>query len=158
MPAKAFEDFAVHTRHVAEFFPKTADAVNASARHGISQSAVQKAGDAESQTVRRVDVGPIHDLLSESRALPIKGIDPRNPGMRKIFSAFPVGDSDDTNGEGGYLYVVLGGSQYEAVAEQVSGSVCLRAIFLDCRNPPEFPESGSFWRVTGGKTATGDRS
>ena len=72
--------------------------------------------------VERIDVGPIRDLLSASRPLPIKGIDPRNPGTHKIFSAFPVVDPDDTNGNAGYLYVVLGGSQYEAVAAQVSGS------------------------------------
>ena len=72
--------------------------------------------------VEHIDVGPIRDLLSESRSLPIKGVDPRNPGTRKIFSAFPVVDPDNANGDAGYLYVVLGGSQYEAVAAQVSGS------------------------------------
>ena len=72
--------------------------------------------------VERVDVSPIRDLLSASRPLPIKGIDPRNPGTRKIFSAFPVVDPDNSSRDAGYLYVVLGGSQYEAVAAQVSGS------------------------------------
>jgi signal transduction histidine kinase len=72
--------------------------------------------------VDRIDTGPIRDLLSESRPLPIKGVDPRNPGMRKIFSAFPVVDPDDANEDAGYLYVVLGGSHYEVVAAQVSGS------------------------------------
>ena len=76
----------------------------------------------EEVAVDRIDVGPIQDLLSESRPLPIKGINPRNPGTRKVFSAFPVADSGDAGGNAGYLYVVLGGSQYEAVAEQVSGS------------------------------------
>ena len=73
-------------------------------------------------SVERVDVDPIRDLLSESRPLPIKGVDPRNPGTRKIFSAFPVVNPDDSSSAAGYLYVVLGGSQYEAVAAQVSGS------------------------------------
>ena len=73
-------------------------------------------------SVEHVDVGPIHDLLSETRPLPIKGIDPRNPGAQKIFSAFPVVDPDNSTGDAGYLYVVLGGSQYEAVAAQVSSS------------------------------------
>ena len=82
----------------------------------------------EEISVDRIDVGPIRDLLSESRPLPIKGVDPRNPGTRKIFSAFPVVDSDSTNRDAGYLYVVLGGSQYEAVAAQVSGSDKQRMI------------------------------
>ena len=73
-------------------------------------------------SMERIDMGPIHDLLSESRPLPIKGVDPRSPGTRKVFSAFPVVDPDDLSGDAGYLYVVLGGSQYEAVAAQVSGS------------------------------------
>ena len=72
--------------------------------------------------VERVDVGPIRDLLSEKGPLPIKGVDPRNPGVQKIFSAFPVADPYNSSGDAGYLYVVLGGSQYEAVAAQVSGS------------------------------------
>jgi signal transduction histidine kinase len=61
-------------------------------------------------------------MLTEARALPIKGINPRNPGVHKVFSAFPVTDSDDPDVQAGYLYVVLGGSQYEAVADQVTGS------------------------------------
>jgi signal transduction histidine kinase len=72
--------------------------------------------------VERVDLAPIRDLLSAARPLPIKGVDPRKPGVRKIFSAFPIRDPDDPDVDAGYLYVVLGGSQYEAIAEQVSGS------------------------------------
>jgi len=76
----------------------------------------------EEVVVDRIDVGPIRDLLSESKPLPIKGINPRNPGAQKVFSAFPVADSSDADGNAGYLYVVLGGAQYEAIAAQVSGS------------------------------------
>jgi signal transduction histidine kinase len=70
----------------------------------------------------RIDIGPIRDLLAEAARLPIKGIDPRNPRSRKVFSAFPVTDPARPGALAGYLYVVLGGSQYEAVAEQVAGS------------------------------------
>src|SRR5210317_1848270 len=72
--------------------------------------------------VERVDVTPIQDMLSAARTLPIKGINPRNPDARKVFSAFPVTDANDPDVQAGYLYVVLGGSQYEAVAKQVTGS------------------------------------
>ena len=78
--------------------------------------------------VDRIDAGPIRDLIAESAPLPIKGADPRNPGSRKIFSAFPVTDPDDPDGLSGYLYVVLGGSQYESVAAQVAGSDRQRMI------------------------------
>lgn len=76
----------------------------------------------------RIDVRPIRDLLAESAPLPIKGIDPRNPDARKVFSAFPVTDPERSNHLAAYLYVVLGGSQYEAIAEQVAGSDRQRMI------------------------------
>ena len=76
----------------------------------------------------RVDTGPIRDLIAGSAPLPIKGVDPRNPDVRKVFSAHPVTDPSEPDGLAGYLYVVLGGSQYEAVAAQVAGSDRQRMI------------------------------
>jgi len=76
----------------------------------------------------RIDVRPIHELIGGTRPLPIKGVDPRHPEARKVFSAFPVTDPERPEEVSGYLYVVLGGSQYEAVAEQVSGSDRQRMI------------------------------
>ena len=76
----------------------------------------------------RVAVQPIEELLAGSKKLPIKGNDPKNPGIEKIFSAFPVHDGADPETQVGYLYVVLGGAQYEAVAAQVSGSYVQRMI------------------------------
>jgi signal transduction histidine kinase len=76
----------------------------------------------------RVDTGPIHDLIAQSAPLPIKGLDPRHPGTSKVFSAFPVTDPAAPEHLSGYLYVVLGGSQYETVAEQVAGSDRQRMI------------------------------
>jgi signal transduction histidine kinase len=70
----------------------------------------------------RVDMGPVQALLTDSRPLPIKGTDPKTPGSEKIFSAFPVTEDDNPDRVAGYVYVVLGGSQYEAIAEQVAGS------------------------------------
>jgi signal transduction histidine kinase len=76
----------------------------------------------------QVDMGSIRNLIDGTVPLPIKGIDPRNPGSRKVFSAFPVTDPARSDELAGYLYVVLGGSQYEAVAEQVSGGDRQRMI------------------------------
>ena len=76
----------------------------------------------------RVDTGPIRDLIAEAAPLPIKGVDPRNPDSRKIFSAFAVTDPAEPDRLSGYLYVVLGGSQYETVAAQVAGSDRQRII------------------------------
>lgn len=76
----------------------------------------------------RVDTGPIRELIAGTARLPIKGADPRNPGARKVFSAFPVTDSAEPDRLSGYLYVVLGGSQYETIAEQVARSDRQRMI------------------------------
>jgi signal transduction histidine kinase len=76
----------------------------------------------------RVDVSSIRKLIDGSAPLPVKGVDPRNPGSRKVFSAFPVTDPIRPDDIAGYLYVVLGGSQYEAIAEEVSGSDRQRMI------------------------------
>jgi signal transduction histidine kinase len=76
----------------------------------------------------RIDVGPVRNMLSEAAPLPIKGPDPRNPGSAKVFSAFPVTDPARSDQLAGYLYVVLGGSQYEAVAAQVAGSDRQRVV------------------------------
>jgi signal transduction histidine kinase len=82
----------------------------------------------EDVIVDHVDVEPILDILSESRPLPIKGVNPRKPGTQKVFSAFPVSDPDNADSLAGYLYVVLGGSEYEAVAEKVAGSDKQRVV------------------------------
>jgi len=82
----------------------------------------------EDVVATRIDVAPIVELLGKSAPLPIKGVDPRHPGSRKIFSAFPVTDPARPDDLSGYLYVVLGGSQYEAVARQVAGSDRQRII------------------------------
>ena len=82
----------------------------------------------EDVRVNRIDMDPIRDLLSESRPLPIKGVDPRDPDTRKVFSAFPVPDPNDPGRNVGYLYVVLGGEHYKIVAEQVAGSDMQRMV------------------------------
>jgi len=79
-------------------------------------------------TASRVDLGPIQDLLAGSTQLPIKGDDPSNPGVSKVFSVSPVMDGNGAGSQAGYLYVVLGGAQYEAIASQVSGSYVQKMV------------------------------
>ena len=82
----------------------------------------------EEVAVERVDLTPIKALLAGTRPLPIKGINPREPDTQKVFSVFPVADPVSGDTTAGYLYVVLGGSQYEAVAAQVAGSDKQRVV------------------------------
>ncbi len=82
----------------------------------------------EDIAVDRVDLEPVRALLSEAQALPIKGTNPRNPSAPKVFSAFPVTDAVTGLTPAGYLYIVLGGEQYDAVAMQVFASYKHRVV------------------------------
>ena len=85
----------------------------------------------DDSTVQATSVGlaPLQALLGGSDRLPIKGDDPKNPGVQKVFSVSPVMDGAAGGSQVGYLYVVLGGAQYEAVADQVADSYAQRTIF-----------------------------
>ncbi|UVT14361.1 MAG: HAMP domain-containing protein [Nitrospira sp.] len=73
---------------------------------------------------QRVSLEPIERFLSRIEDFPILGDDPRDLSRKKIFSAFPVqtlsGDIE------GYLYVILGGEEFESVAQMLEGSYILR--------------------------------
>jgi len=73
--------------------------------------------------IDHVDLDPVRRFLAGD-ALPILGVDPRNAGARKVFSAAPV----RINGqEQGYVYVVLQGEALDALASKISASAVLRA-------------------------------
>jgi len=72
---------------------------------------------------RRIDLRPVRLFLDGAEEFPIRGDDPRDSGRRKVFSAAPVRDSGSL---AGYLYIVLGGEQYDSVAEMIRGSYILR--------------------------------
>lgn len=71
---------------------------------------------ADSVLRERVDLAPLRAFIDESARLPIRGDDPRNLDDRKIFSAAELRIGDDL---AGYLYVVLGGRKYEALANDL---------------------------------------
>lgn len=66
-----------------------------------------------------VDLAPIRSLIENSARLPIRGDDPRSDSSRKIFSAAEV---TSAGGLEGYLYVVLGGQAYEALASDIGAT------------------------------------
>ncbi len=67
-----------------------------------------------------VDMAPVHAFLSaEAPPLPIYGDDPRSPERRKPFSATHVNIGGTQQG---YLYVILGGEQYDSVNAMLEGS------------------------------------
>ncbi len=67
-----------------------------------------------------VDLEPIREFLSGEPKLPILGDDPRSPKDRKVFSVAPL-DRD-----AGFLYVILGGQQYETTVGMFQTSRTLK--------------------------------
>lgn len=73
----------------------------------------------ESILLRQVDLAPIQQLITGNARLPLRGEDPRNPNRSKVFSASPVMDGEELQG---FLYVILGGKQYDELADTVRSS------------------------------------
>lgn len=76
----------------------------------------------------RVSLEPIRRFLAGTERLPILGDDPRDPRRQKVFSvaALPAPTGAGPSGAPeGFLYVILGGEQYESVAAMLRGSYAL---------------------------------
>lgn len=75
--------------------------------------------------VRRetVSLEPVRRFLSGEHSLPILGDNPKEAGGRKVFSAAPVYSGDTLQG---YLYVILGGEEFDSAAGMLQGSYILR--------------------------------
>lgn len=83
----------------------------------------------------RVSLDPIKAFLAEGRELPIRGDDPRDQGGHKVFSAAPIYDGGRM---AGFLYIVLGGQEFDSVVRlfqrsqifRLSAGFTLAAILL----------------------------
>lgn len=71
----------------------------------------------------QVDMAPVRRFLNGKGELPIRGDDPLDAERRKIFSAAPVHIEDAGDC---YLYVILGGEQYDVVADRFRQGYLLR--------------------------------
>ncbi len=74
-----------------------------------------------------VDLAPIRQYFSEQSNLPIRGDDPRDFSKKKVFSAARVALK---NSPGGYMYVILGGEEYDSIVERIKGSYILGSSFI----------------------------
>lgn len=73
---------------------------------------------------QRIALDPLKRFLSGAEDFPILGEDPRDLNRKKIFSAFPV---ESLSGSiEGYLYVILGGEEFDSVTHMLEGSYILR--------------------------------
>jgi len=72
---------------------------------------------------QQIDLEPVQALIAGDQPFPIRGDDPRNADVQKIFSAWPVTSAQGTEG---YVYVVLGGQKYEELASNIGDSYVAR--------------------------------
>lgn len=70
-----------------------------------------------------ISLEPVKRFLNETDAFPIFGDDPRDEKREKVFSASPIPVNGKTEG---YLYVVLGGEEYDSAVEMLQGSYIVR--------------------------------
>ena len=68
---------------------------------------------------QQVDLAPLKALINGTSRMPIRGDDPRSDSTRKVFSAAEVAVDGRVEG---YLYVILGGQTYEALASDIGSS------------------------------------
>jgi signal transduction histidine kinase len=82
---------------------------------------------APEEKIKRMEVSmdPIHAFL-ENQPLPVLGDDPRGIDKQKPFSVTPVQIGDQT----GYLYVILGGEQYDSISGIVAQSSIVRTVTM----------------------------
>lgn len=72
-----------------------------------------------------IELEQVRRYLDGSEPLPIRGADPRNPGLAKVFSAAPVYENETL---AGYLYIILGGENYDTIVQMVRDSYILRLL------------------------------
>ena len=74
-----------------------------------------------------IDLKPVKKYLSQyltqDLTAPIQGDDPKSLHRKKVFSAAPIARQKKLEG---YLYVILGGEQYDSVVQKLKGSYILQ--------------------------------
>jgi signal transduction histidine kinase len=74
-------------------------------------------------TIEKVPLNPIKKFIEEDGEGFLLGVDPKNPDREKAFSAARVIEEGQFKG---YIYVILGGQEYENASQMVLGSYILR--------------------------------
>jgi signal transduction histidine kinase len=76
--------------------------------------------------LRQVPLAPIHTFIRKKGddAGLIRGVDPRNIGVWKAFSAAPVREGKRVKG---YIYIILAGQEYESTSQLVQKNYILRS-------------------------------
>ena len=69
-----------------------------------------------------LDLEPIKQFINQPYEF-IKGEDPRNPGIFKVFSAAPIQDAEN---QVGYIYVILASEEYTTVTSMLENSFIMK--------------------------------
>ena len=72
---------------------------------------------------QNISIAPIKTWLGANQPYPISGDDPRSEHSERVFSVSPVMDGEQL---AGYLYVILGGQNYQSLSESLRGSYILK--------------------------------
>ncbi len=72
---------------------------------------------------QRVSLAPLEQFLAGVEVLPILGDDPRDFDRKKVFSVSPIPLNGPVEC---YLYVILGGEEYDSAIQMLQGSYILR--------------------------------
>ncbi len=72
---------------------------------------------------KSIDLKPVHQYLSQELSAPLQGDDPKSNNRKKVFSVAPIIQKGQHEG---YLYVILGGEQYDSIAQKLKGSYILQ--------------------------------
>jgi signal transduction histidine kinase len=70
-------------------------------------------------TMKSVSLGPVREFIASGGTGFLLGDNPRNPNSPKAFSAAPVVINNQLYG---YIYVILGGEEYDSVAQRIVDS------------------------------------
>lgn len=70
-----------------------------------------------------VNLAPLVRFLEGRASLPILGDDPRDPERKKVFSASRIPSEGPVEG---YLYIILGGEEYDSIVSRLEKSYILR--------------------------------
>lgn len=74
-------------------------------------------------TLKTVPLEPVEKFISSNSESFLIGTDPKNPGKEKAFSAAEVRENGRFRG---YIYVILGGKEYDNASQLLFGSYILR--------------------------------
>ena len=70
-----------------------------------------------------IDLVPLRKWISSDKTKIILGEDPRDPKGKKVFTAAPVFDEGK---QAGYLYVILGGEEFDGIAARIKKSFIIK--------------------------------